>query len=48
MIFAAVVECYSVNQPGKEEELSVKEEEVEHIKDAKALRMIERLKLWKI
>jgi hypothetical protein len=40
-------ECYSVNQPGKEEESS-DEEEVEQIKDANALRMVERLKLWKL
>jgi hypothetical protein len=38
-------ECYSVNQPGKEEESSDEEEEVKQIKDARALRMVERLKL---
>jgi hypothetical protein len=43
--FAAIVECYSVDQPGKEEESSDKEEEVEQIKDAEALRIVERLKL---
>jgi hypothetical protein len=39
-----------LNQPGKEEESSDKEEkkEVEQIKDAKVLRMVERLKLWKL
>jgi hypothetical protein len=46
-IFAAVVECYSVDQPGKEEESS-DEEEVEQIEDAEELRMVERLKLWKL
>jgi hypothetical protein len=39
------VKCYSVNQPGKKEESSDEEEEVEQIKDAGALRMVERLKL---
>jgi hypothetical protein len=39
-------EYYSViNQPGKEEESSDKEEEIEQIKDAGALRMVGRLKL---
>jgi hypothetical protein len=38
-------ECYSVNQPGKEEESSDKEEKVKQIKDAKELRMVKRLKL---
>jgi hypothetical protein len=47
-IFAAIVECYSVDQPGKEEQSSDKEEEVEQIKDAEALRIVERLKLWKV
>jgi hypothetical protein len=47
-IFAAVMKCYSVDQPGEEEESSDEEEEVEQIKDAKALRMVERLKLWKL
>jgi hypothetical protein len=47
-IFAAVMECYSVDQPGKEEESSDKEEEIEQIEDAEALRMVERLKLWKL
>jgi hypothetical protein len=46
-IFAAVVANYSVDKPGKEEESS-DEEEVEQIEDAKALRMVERLKLWKL
>jgi hypothetical protein len=46
-IFAAVVECYSVDQPGEEEESS-DEEEIEQIEDAEALRMVERLKLWKL
>jgi hypothetical protein len=41
-------ECYSINQPGKEKESSDKEEKVKQIKDAKALRMVERLKLWKL
>jgi hypothetical protein len=41
-------ECYSVDQPGKEEESSDEEEEVEQIKDAELLRMVERLKLWKL
>ena len=31
-----------------EEESSDKEEEVKHIEDAEALRMVERLKLWKL
>jgi hypothetical protein len=45
-IFTAIVECYSVNQPGKEEEWSdEEEEEVEQIKDTEALRIVERLKL---
>jgi hypothetical protein len=43
-IFIAIVECYSIDQPGKEES-SDKEEEVEQIKDTKALRIVERLKL---
>jgi hypothetical protein len=47
-IFAAVMECYSVDQPGKEEESSDKEEKVKQIKDAKALRIVKRLKLWKL
>jgi hypothetical protein len=48
-IFAAVVECCSVDQPGEEEESSdEEEEEVEQIEDAEALRMVERLKLWKL
>ena len=38
-------ECYSVDQPSKEKESSDKEEEVKQIKDAKALRIVERLKL---
>jgi hypothetical protein len=46
-IFAAVVANYSVDKPGKEEESS-DEEEVEQIEDAEALRMVERLKLWKL
>ena len=46
-IFAAVVECYSVDQPDEEEESSDKEE-VKQIKDAEALRMVERLKVWKL
>jgi hypothetical protein len=37
-ILAAVVECYSVDQPGKEEGSS-DDEEVEQIEDAEALRM---------
>jgi hypothetical protein len=41
-------ECYNVDQPGKEEESSDEEEEVKQIKDAKALRMVKRLKLWKL
>jgi hypothetical protein len=41
-------EYYSVDQPGKEEESSDEAEEVKQIKDAKALRMVERLKLWKL
>jgi hypothetical protein len=46
-IFAVIIKCYSVNQPGEEEESSYKEEEqeVKQIKDAKALRIVERLKL---
>ena len=48
MASAAIVECYSVDQPCKEEESSDEEEEVEHIEDAEALRMVERLKLWKL
>jgi hypothetical protein len=36
-IFAAIIKCYSVNQPGKEKESSDKEE-VKQIKDAKELR----------
>ena len=46
-VFAAVVECYSVDQPDEEEESSDKEE-VKQIKDAEALRMVERLKVWKL
>lgn len=49
--FAAIVECYSVNKPGEKEELSSEEEEeeeVEQITDTEALRMVERLKLWKL
>jgi hypothetical protein len=45
-IFAAVVECYSINKPGKKDESS--DEEVERIEDTEALRMVERLKLWKL
>jgi hypothetical protein len=46
-IFAVIVKCYSVNQPGEEKESSDKEEEqeVKQIKDAEALRIVERLKL---
>jgi hypothetical protein len=46
-IFIAIIEHYSINKPGKEEESSDKEEEeeIEQIKDAKALRIIERLRL---
>lgn len=40
----AIVVNYSVNKPGKETESSDKEE-VEHIEDTKALRIVERLKL---
>jgi hypothetical protein len=40
-IFAAIVECYSVDQPGKEEESSDKREEIEQIEDVEALRMVE-------
>jgi hypothetical protein len=47
-IFAAIVECYSVDQPGKEEESRDEEEEIEQIEDVEALRMVERLKLWKL
>jgi hypothetical protein len=42
------LECYSVDQPGEEEESSYEEEEVEQIEDAEVLRMVERLKLWKL
>jgi hypothetical protein len=48
IIFAAIVKCYSVDQPGKEEESSDKEEEVKQVKDAKVLRIVERFKLWKL
>ena len=44
-IFAIIVECYSVDRPGEEEESSDKEEEVEQIEDAKVLRIVKRLKL---
>jgi hypothetical protein len=39
------VNRYSVDHPGKKEELSDKEEEVEQIEDAEALRIVKRLKL---
>jgi hypothetical protein len=45
-IFAAIVECYSIDKPSKEEESS--DEEIEQITDTEALRMVERLKLWKL
>ena len=46
-IFVAIVEYYSVDKPGEEEELSdeKEEEEVEQIEDTEVLRMIERLRL---
>jgi hypothetical protein len=45
-IFVVIIKCYSVNQPGEEEKSSDKEEQkAKQIKDAKELRMIERLKL---
>jgi hypothetical protein len=47
-IFVAIVKCYSVDQPGEEEESSDKEKEVEQIEDAEALRIVKRLKLWKL
>jgi hypothetical protein len=47
-IFAAVVECYSINKPGKEDESNDEKEKVERIEDAEALRIVERLKLWKL
>jgi hypothetical protein len=42
------VECYSVDQPGKQEESSDEEEEVKQIEGVETLRIIERLKLWKL
>ena len=48
-IFAAAIECYSVNKLGKEDEsCDEEEEEVERIEDAETLRIVERLKLWKL
>ena len=45
-IFAAIVEHYSIDKPGEEEESSdKKEEEVEQIEDTEVLRIIERLRL---
>ena len=41
------MERHSVNKAGEEEESSDKEE-VEQIKDTEALRIVERLKLWKL
>jgi len=45
-IFAAVVERYSTDTLGAEEESD--EEEIEEVTDADALISIERLKLWKL
>jgi hypothetical protein len=46
-IFITIVEHYSANKLGEEEELD-KEEEVKKVTDAKALISIKRVKLWKL
>jgi hypothetical protein len=46
-IFTTVVEHYSIDKPGKEDELS-DEEEVEQIDETIALRAIETIRLWKL
>ena len=45
-IFATVVEHYSVDKPGEDEESS--DEEVEGVDTVEALRAIETVKLWKL
>lgn len=47
-IFTSVVEHYSADKPGQEEQSSDKEEEVEEVDTAKALKAIETVKLWKL
>jgi len=43
------VNHYAITRPGKEEESSnKKEEEVKEIDTAKALRVVETVKLWKL
>jgi DDE superfamily endonuclease len=46
-IFTTVVEHYSIDKPGEEDELS-DEEEVEQIDETIALRAIETIRLWKL
>jgi hypothetical protein len=45
-IFASIVEHYSVDLPG--DESSDKEEEIEEVNTAEALKCVELLKLWKL
>jgi hypothetical protein len=45
---SSYLECYSVDQPGKEEESSDEEEDLKQIEDVEALRIVESLKLWKL
>ena len=47
-IFTSVVEHYSTDKPGQEEQSSDEEEEVEEVDTAKALKAIETVKLWKL
>jgi hypothetical protein len=50
-IFTSVVEHYSTDKPGQEEQSSDEEEEVEEVEEvdtAKALKAIETVKLWKL
>jgi hypothetical protein len=43
-IFISIIDCYSINKPGKESESS-NEEEIKEIDTAEALQYIETLKL---
>jgi hypothetical protein len=47
-IFTSIVEHYSTDKPGQEEQSSDEEEEVKEVDTAKALKAIETVKLWKL